>query len=191
MRLDQGNSPQNSLVTAGAQRLGINGETMSRYITGRQFPTLPTVRKIEELFGWPIDAQVRLIAGRDLGYGTVLGEVLRENFPDIEPDFSYTAFVRTKEPRYRPTQGGWSHAMVGKRLGCQAVSVTRWLNAKRYPELRTMLRIQRIFDWPVTDQVVLVPEEGYNDRWSTAFKAVLDERFPLKEGVTKITSKDV
>lgn len=193
MRLDQGNDPTNSLLTAAAVRLGVTGTTVLSYLTGERYPNLTTVRRIEEEFHWPVDAQVRLIpaaGSKDLSYGTVLGEVLKENFPGVEPDFT-KKYVRTGMPRRRPTLGGWTHAMVGKYLAVQHTSVSRWLTGSRYPELRTMLRIDRMLGWPVTEQVVLVPEEGYNDAWATAFKAVLDRNFPLKADVTKITSEKV
>jgi len=192
MRLDPGNDTTNSLLTAAAVRLGVTGTTVLSYLTGERYPNLVTVRKVEEEFGWPVDAQIRLIpeaGSKDLSYGTVLGEVLKENFPGVEPDFSYK-YVRTGQPRRRPSVGGWTHALVGKYLAVQHTSVSRWLSGIRYPELRTMLRIDRMLHWPVTEQVVLVPEEGFNDAWATAFRAVLDREFPLKADVTKITSEN-
>jgi transcriptional regulator with XRE-family HTH domain len=190
MRLDQGNTAENSILTAAAQRLGVHSATVYRYITGLQYPGLPMVRKIEEEFHWSIPEQVRLIPavvdGTDLGYGLVLAEVLRENFPDVEPGFAGTGRT-VKEARYRPSLGGWTHSLVAKRLGCRVNNVTRWVTGVRYPELRTILRIARVFDWPADEQIMLIQEDGYTDDWATAFRAVLDTRFPLKEDVTKIT----
>lgn len=193
MRMNQGNDVTNSLLTAAAARLGISGSIMHTYVTGQRYPSLTTVRKIEEQFGWPVDAQVRLIPERgtvDLGYGTVLGEVLREHFPDLEPGFAGT-YQRSTEPRHRPSRGGWTHAMVAKRLSAQPPSVTKWLLGIRYPDTRMLLRIERIFGWPAAEQIVLIPEEGFNDEWATAFRAVVDRHYPLKEPVTKITSEKV
>jgi transcriptional regulator with XRE-family HTH domain len=191
MRLDQGNTAENSILTAASQRLGVHTMTVYKYITGQQYPGLSTVRRIEEEFHWSIPEQVRLIPavpdGTDLSYGLVLAEVLRENFPDIEPGFADTG-GRVKEARHRPSRGGWTHALVAKRLGCRVANVSRWLAGVRYPELRTVLRIARAFDWPATEQIVLIPEDGHTDDWATAFRAVLDREYPLKQDVTKITT---
>lgn len=195
MRLDQGNTAENSLLTAASVRLGISSTTLYKYITGFSYPTLASVRRIEQEFHWPIDAQVRLFpldpGTIDLGYGTVLAEVLREHYPDIEPGFSHTGRTEPQQPRYRKAVGGWTHSMVAKRLDCRVNNVTRWVTGVRYPETRTILRIARVFNWPATEQIALIPEVGYNGDWATALKAVLDREFPLKAGVTKITPPKV
>lgn len=195
MRLDQGNDSTNSLLTAAGLRLGVHSGTLYKYITGMGYPSLSTVRKIEEEFHWPVDAQIRLfpleVGTVDLGYGMVLAEVLREHFPDIEPGFSGTGRTEEQQPRYRPSVGGWTHSLVAKRLSCRVNNVTRWVTGIRYPETRTILRIARVFNWPAPEQIALIPEDGYNDDWATAFRAVLDREFPLKTDVTKITSEKV
>ncbi|MGZ4659840.1 MAG: helix-turn-helix domain-containing protein [Arthrobacter sp.] len=185
MRYDRGNSAQNSLITATALRLGVTANAVYKYVIGVQYPAVQTIRKISEELHWSIEEQVRLIPDHgtyNLTYGMVLAEVMRENFPDIEPGFSGT-YEPSGQPKYRPSAGGWTHGMVASRMDVRVANVTRWLNGDRYPEARTMLRIERIFGWPAAEQIQLILEQGYDDAYGTAFKAVLDRAFPLKDEV--------
>lgn len=181
------------ILLAAGKRLGVEPQTVYRYTSGVRYPTLPVVRRIEEQFDWPIQDQIRLIPdapARNLAYGTVLAEVLREHFPDIEQQGFGISPPKPRVVPRDPKAGGWTRASVGGLLEVAAGNVARWLNGIRYPELRMILKIARVLNWPAGEQIVLIPETGHNKAYATAFQAVLDREFPvLEEGVTKITSE--
>jgi hypothetical protein len=184
MTLDRTNRQDNSIITATAWQLGVQSITIFRYVTGQQYPMLPAIRKIEEEFGWSVEEQIRLIpdAGNDLGYGMVLAEVMKEHFADSidDPNFpprSLPIPVRRK----RLMTPGWTHAFVADHLGIRTPTFTRYLNGTRYPEVRAMLRIERLLRWKASSQIRLVPAEGYDMRYAIAFREKLDKKYPVKE----------
>lgn len=184
MTLDRSNRQDNSIITATAWRLGVQSISIYRYVTGQQYPMLPIIRRIEEEFDWSVEEQIRLIpdAGNDLGYGMVLAEVMKEHFAESidDPNFpprQLPAPVRRKR-RMAP---GWTHALIADHLGVRTPNVTRWLNGTRYPEVRTMLRIERLLRWKASSQIRLVPVDGYDTRYADAFREKLDRKFPAKE----------
>lgn len=184
MPLDHKSRTDNSIITVAAQRLGASSSAVYKYLAGMQYPTLQTVRKIEREFGWTVTEQIRLMPEEngvyDQGYGLVLMEVLREHFGDIidDPDFPGPALPPRRERGRRPGHTGWTHAWVATVLNVKVANVTRWLNGQRYPESRTMLRIEKQWGWPAGEQIALLPIEGYNNDYGTAFRAVLDQAYP-------------
>lgn len=184
MPLDFKSRTDNSIITVTAQQLGTSSITVYKYITGLQYPSLATVRKIEEEFGWTIPEQIRLIpdAGTyNQGYGMVLMEVMKEHFADTinDPDFPPKEAPKAlRTPGRRPGHTGWTHSWIATVLGIRVSNVTRWLAGVRYPESRTMLRIEKQWGWPAAEQIALLPLEGYDDAYATAFRAVLDEAYP-------------
>lgn len=185
MPLDRTSRAETSILTAASQKLGVPSVTLHRYIAGRQRPMLPMLRRIEEAFGWPLDAQMRLIPDRgsdDQGWSIVLTEVLKEHYADTidDPDFPPAVAPSTidrvrKKPRASP---GWSHYYVADQLNTKVGNVTRWLNGDRYPDVRAIVRIEEIWGWPATEQIVLIPARGYDPRYGTAFRAWLDAKYP-------------
>lgn len=184
MTLDRTNRQDNSIITATAYQLGVQSITIFRYVTGQQYPMLPAIRMIEETFGWPVEEQIRLIpdVGNDLGYGMILAEVMKEHFADSinDPNFpprTLPAPVR----RQRRTAPGWTHALIAEKLNIRTPNVTRYLNGTRYPEVRTMLRIEGMLRWKASSQIRLVPVVGYDLRYAEAFREKLDKKFPPKK----------
>lgn len=170
------------IVSAAAQRLGVDPMTVYRYVSGDRYPSLPVVRRIEETFGWSITEQVRLMPdeGKNPGYGIVLAEVLKEHFPDFEGEPANEAPVL----RRNRDSTTWSVLQVADDCGSRHENIDRWLKGQRYPSLKTMQRFQQLWGWPVAEQVVLIPMEGYNQDYGNAFAKVLDAAYG---SVTKIT----
>jgi len=188
MSPNQENSTRTLAGLAG-QRLGVSPVTIYRYLSGTRYPALPLVRRIEEEFGWPIQDQVRLIpvSGFDMSYGVVLGEVMRENFPDAPAGAVPELALLPRGPRARGprVQGkrGWTQASVAELLNTRASTVSRWLDGQRYPESRTMLRIEKLTGWPAAEQICLLPLDGYDQAYGAAFRAALDRTFPADKEV--------
>ena len=186
MVLDRLNRRDTSIITATAMRLGLDSITVLRYVTGQQYPKLPMVRRIEDEFGWSVEEQVRLLpadpSARDLGYGMVLAEVMKEHYADMinDPDFP-PAWLPLPTRRRRRVSPGWSHGFVATVLGIRNNAVTRYLNGERYPEVRAMLSIEKHLGWPATEQIALVPHEGYDERYADAFRTILDAKYPPPE----------
>lgn len=67
-----------------------------------------------------------------------------------------------------------SNAQVAKDLGMSTSGVSRLRSGARFPSLRVMMAIQRVYGWTVQDQTDLrVTGEG---SWHERFAAVLQER---------------
>jgi transcriptional regulator with XRE-family HTH domain len=156
-----------NLASAAAELLGVEPYSIYRYVSGQRYPALPTIRRIEEVFSWSISDQVRLIpdVGNDHGYGLVLGEVLKEYFGDRD--------LGTPRRKQKKSET-WNASEVAEDLGASPSSVSRWLLGVRFPEVRTMIRIQEHLGWPVTEQVVLIPAEGRSTAYGDAFREVLE-----------------
>lgn len=167
----------NTVATLAAERLGVTTATIYKYITGQQYPTLPTLRRVEAKFGWSLVEQIRLIPDEpgDPSYGMVLEEVIREHFPDAT---GKPTIPLSRGSRRKP--GTWTATYVATDMNVGVPSVTRWVSGTRYPEVRTMLRIERMYGWPAVEQITLVPIEGYDDRYGAAFRAVLDRHYAAK-----------
>jgi hypothetical protein len=189
MPLDHKSRTDNSIITAAAWRLGIQSVNVYKYVTGMQYPSLPMVRRIEEVLGWTIPEQIRLIpdAGQyNMNYGMVLMEVLKEHYGDIvdDPDFPPALAPKAATPRDRtgPRKGGgWTPTYVANHLGVLPANVSRWLSGDRYPEVRTMLKFQQLWGWKASKQVNLIPLQGYNTDYADALREVLDRTYPVKE----------
>jgi transcriptional regulator with XRE-family HTH domain len=50
------------------ERLGLSDYSIQRLLSGRQYPTLETMRRIEETIGWPLMDQIALIPRADEPY---------------------------------------------------------------------------------------------------------------------------
>lgn len=196
MPLDHSSRSANSILTAASLRLGVTSNAVYKYCAGLQYPTLATVRRIEQEFHWSVSEQIRLmplVPGEyDQGYGMVLMEVLRENladtiddqdFPPKEPPASLVSPAPKQRAGKQMREGGWTHSYIGERVGVTPHTVTRWLSATRYPEVRAMLRIEKLTGWKATKQITMVPLQGYDDRYSTALRAALNAKFPTKDKV--------
>lgn len=198
MPLDHSSRSDNSILTAASLCLGVTSNAVYKYCVGLQYPTLATVRRIEQEFHWSVSEQIRLmplVPGEyDQGYGMVLMEVLRDHFADTIDDQDFPPAEPPKSvvsdrpktrpgPQMRRGAGGWTHAYAGERVGVKSHAMSRWLNGTRYPEVRAMLRLEKLTGWPATEQIVLVPLEGYDERYGTALRAALDRTFPVKRKV--------
>lgn len=182
-------NPRNSILTAAAETLGVTSLTLHRYIAGRQRPRLPMLRKIEETWGWPVDAQIRLLpdTGREglWNWGMILVEVLKEHYadeiddPDFPPATPPPAHDRSKKNLIKRASPGWSHHFIADNLGTKTANVTRWLNGDRYPDVRQIRRIEEIWGWPATKQIVLISPKGYDNRYGDALRAWLDKCYPI------------
>lgn len=84
-----------------------------------------------------------------------------------------------------PTHG-WTNQRVALDLGATALSVGRYLNGDRYPDIRMMHKIHSVFNWPPRDQVDLVPAHGHNTSWAMVFRDVLNNHY----GGSEIVGKD-
>jgi transcriptional regulator with XRE-family HTH domain len=51
-----------------SERMGLSDNSIQRLLTGRQYPTLETMRRIEETLGWPLMDQIALIPRADQPY---------------------------------------------------------------------------------------------------------------------------
>lgn len=77
----------------------------------------------------------------------------------------------------RPRTRGWTHASVAGELNVESATVTRWLHGDRYPEVRSLHKIDEVFNWPARDQIDLIPRKGYNETWATVFREVLNAHY--------------
>jgi hypothetical protein len=71
--------------------------------------------------------------------------------------------------------GEWTITMIAILLGTNSRSLRHYLTAERYPEVRIMKRIELLFGWPASEQVALVPLDGYDMRYSMVLKQVMDD----------------
>lgn len=69
----------------------------------------------------------------------------------------------------------WTMVQAAYVLNCTVVTMFRYLNGTRYPEVRMMRRIERIFGWPATDQIQLIPYEGYDLTYGMVLRQVMEE----------------
>jgi hypothetical protein len=69
----------------------------------------------------------------------------------------------------------WDMTNVAYVLNCGKETVFRYLNGSRYPELRMMRKIEKIFHWSVAEQVALIPYQGYDAVYGLVLRNVLDE----------------
>lgn len=177
-------NPTGPLALRAAARLDVKSMTIYRYLSGTRYPNLPMVRKIEEQLGWPIADQIRLIptSGYDMGYAVVLEEVLRENFPDTPAGVLPEKAARPDGQRVR-SKAGWTLSSVAEELNTRPGSVSRWLGGARYPEVRTLLRIEKLTGWPASEQIRLIPLNGSDEAYGAAFRAALDRTFPASTEV--------
>jgi hypothetical protein len=60
-------------------------------------------------------------------------------------------------------------------------AVSRWLAGDNYPELRTLKKIGAAYSWPARDQVDLIPIEGHDETWASAFREVLNAHYGGEE----------
>lgn len=56
--------------------------------------------------------------------------------------------------------GGVTNPDVAKRLGLSESGVHRIRNGTRYPSLKVMRTIAAEYDWPLADQLALIPAEA-------------------------------
>jgi hypothetical protein len=74
----------------------------------------------------------------------------------------------TEQPRNkggRPKSETWTLSMLAMLVGVRSPQMGRWLSGQRYPDLKALQRIEKIFEWPVREQVDLIPHEGYDTRY--------------------------
>lgn len=62
---------------------------------------------------------------------------------------------------------------VAEKLGMSHSGVSRLRTGDRYPNRRTMRKIEEVYGWKVADQMDTIPTEGRDRRWADAFEAVL------------------
>jgi predicted transcriptional regulator len=84
-------------------------------------------------------------------------------------------------PRPRRYSEHFATSDVAENLGTSNTTVGRYLAGERYPILKTMRQIERIFGWKVVDQIELIPDDGYNKVYGMALQAILDEHFSKKD----------
>lgn len=71
--------------------------------------------------------------------------------------------------------GEWTNVMLAVVLGTNAKTLGHYLNGERYPEVRMMLRFERLFHWDIAEQVKLVPLVGYDLRYSMVLRMVVED----------------
>jgi transcriptional regulator with XRE-family HTH domain len=64
----------------------------------------------------------------------------------------------------------WTALTVAGDLGISAVQVHRILNGIRYPSLRIMRVVARVYKWPLMEQIALIPDEGCNEEYGLEFR---------------------
>jgi transcriptional regulator with XRE-family HTH domain len=162
------------------EMIGVSEPQVSRYLDGTYYPTVQLMKRIEEILDWPVGDQVTLVPkeGTDPVYGMALKDALDHKFREMA-----VHDWQNQPPRRRltsPQRGqGWSANAVAARLGINATSIWRYVDGQRYPPLETMRAIARVYDFPVGDQLDLVPTEGRNRDYADALIRVISE----KEGV--------
>jgi len=75
----------------------------------------------------------------------------------------------------RPRASTWTQSMLAMLVGTRQEHLGRWLSGQRYPELRAMQRIEQIFEWPVVEQVQLIPHEGYDSRYGMVLRQHIND----------------
>lgn len=70
---------------------------------------------------------------------------------------------------------GWSNYQLALIVGVARPTMSRWRNAVLYPDIRSLKKIEKIFGWPASEQIDLIPLSGFDMRWSLVFNQVVNE----------------
>lgn len=80
------------------------------------------------------------------------------------------------EPQYE--QRAVSNTAVGRAIGLSPSAVSRIRTATRYPSIRGIKRIAAVYDWPVEQQLKLIPLEPgtYDARYAQELEKKIQAR---------------
>lgn len=80
---------------------------------------------------------------------------------------------------------GWSFVTVGKELGVTNTTIRFLLKGTRYPSIMIMRRIERVYKWPILEQISCIPDIGYDKRYAEEFRYWLGEQCKMRAGSSR------
>jgi hypothetical protein len=80
------------------------------------------------------------------------------------------------------TEPKWTLVSVGRELGITNTAVRHILNGIRYPSIMVMRRVERVYKWPLLEQIACLPDLGYDNRYAEEFRYWLGDRCMARRG---------
>lgn len=75
----------------------------------------------------------------------------------------------TPEENQDETRGNTTNDAVGRAIGLSESAVSRIRGGNRYPGTAALKRIASVYSWPISDQMELMADTGYDSRYSDEF----------------------
>lgn len=100
---------------------------------------------------------------------------MSENDGNLEDEIPSSHSPGLGKGKGRKAAEGWTEYQLSRIIGVTSPTFVRWRSGQRYPEIRMLKKIEKIFGWPAREQIDLIPATGYDLSWSMKFNQILNE----------------
>lgn len=73
----------------------------------------------------------------------------------------------TRKPR---TPKPWTYETVSAKIGVSRSMVARYFLGEKYPSLGVLRTVERVYGWPLIEQIDCIPNQGHDMRYSEQFR---------------------
>lgn len=63
-------------------------------------------------------------------------------------------------------ESGWTYEEVAKALQISRTMVGHYVMGTKYPSLPVMRRVERVYGWPLMEQIGCIPDIGRDNRYA-------------------------
>lgn len=95
--------------------------------------------------------------------------------------------MSTTQEDHNDDNQGTTHDAVGRAIGLSESAVSRIRGGNRYPGTGALKRIASVYSWPLHEQLELMADQGYDDRYAEEFnrRIIAKDRGDRANGTTE------